>query len=374
MAYNILKGNIEGSVDQHADQEINGIKVFKNTISASVFYDTDAKSACATLKDVAIKKINGGKKNTIIVTEEAGVAKTFHDLRYDKGVLYAKNITTGVIKGSAEKLVKIPNDKFLAPINANFISFESGLENVRGSLQVHVSDGLKCDEDGVSINIAPSSCLSLSSNKLVVNPSKSQKINAEGQNLSDSDLLIVQDVSRGKVANTTLSNLFTSYIDLKIPHATGNNGALQFKGKKEFESSDDLVFDSVSKTLSISGRTVSDSIVVKQKITNEGAVYNNITKIDSDYTVSNSDYTIVCDSSQNTIKIKLPPAKNNTGRILVIKKANKDKYKLNSNIVRVTCDEGTIDIKDVIEIKNNYSCRTLQSDGENWWIIASKGT
>lgn len=37
MAYNVLKGIVEGSVDQHADQEIGGVKVFKNTVSASVF-------------------------------------------------------------------------------------------------------------------------------------------------------------------------------------------------------------------------------------------------------------------------------------------------------------------------------------------------
>ena len=29
MAYNVLKGAVEGSVDQHADQEIGGVKVFK---------------------------------------------------------------------------------------------------------------------------------------------------------------------------------------------------------------------------------------------------------------------------------------------------------------------------------------------------------
>ena len=44
MAYNVLKGSVDGSVDQHADQEISWVKVFKNTISASVFYDTDAQS------------------------------------------------------------------------------------------------------------------------------------------------------------------------------------------------------------------------------------------------------------------------------------------------------------------------------------------
>ena len=64
MAYNVLKGKVEGSVDQHEDQEIGGVKVFKNTVSASVFWDTDAQSPCATMKDVAITKIQGGAQNT----------------------------------------------------------------------------------------------------------------------------------------------------------------------------------------------------------------------------------------------------------------------------------------------------------------------
>ena len=66
MAYNILKGAVQGSVDQYADQEIDGIKVFKNTISASVFYDTDAQSPCATMKDVAITHIEGARSGSVL--------------------------------------------------------------------------------------------------------------------------------------------------------------------------------------------------------------------------------------------------------------------------------------------------------------------
>ena len=65
MAYNILKGTVDGSVDQHADQEIGGVKVFKNTVSASVFWDTDAQSPCATLKDVGVRSVAGKTKNGI---------------------------------------------------------------------------------------------------------------------------------------------------------------------------------------------------------------------------------------------------------------------------------------------------------------------
>ena len=70
MAYNILKGTVEGSVDQHADQEIGGVKIFKNTVSASVFYDTDSQSPCATLKDVAITDIKGAAKNSVLIADK----------------------------------------------------------------------------------------------------------------------------------------------------------------------------------------------------------------------------------------------------------------------------------------------------------------
>jgi len=35
MAYNVLKGKVDGSVDQYADQEIDGVKRFKNTLGFS---------------------------------------------------------------------------------------------------------------------------------------------------------------------------------------------------------------------------------------------------------------------------------------------------------------------------------------------------
>ena len=55
MAYNVLKGKVVGSVDQHGDQEIDGVKIFKNTVSASAFYDIDAKAVCVTARDLPIK-------------------------------------------------------------------------------------------------------------------------------------------------------------------------------------------------------------------------------------------------------------------------------------------------------------------------------
>ena len=375
MAYNILKGSVEGSVDQHGDQEINGIKIFKNTISASVFYDTDAQSPCATMKDVAIKNVKGGAENSIILLGKNDNATATYNLKYENETLHTTKIVAQSIKASAEQLSNLPADKFIGPIKAEYISHGYGLENIRGELQVKALDGIKCSEDGIGLNLSAHSGLQVLSNKLSVNPSNAIQINSEGQNLSDPDTILVHDVSRNTVTSTSLLNLFNSYINKKVPHAHGAVGSIQFKSHSEFESSDKLFYDKTSDSLNVNGKLNTNHLISKEKTVNEGAVYFNIVKItDTNYQVKHDDYTILCDASANTINVRLPAAKNHNGRVLIIKKTNTDKYKINSNLVYVTCDEGTIDINNRIEIKMNYSSRTLQSDGENWWIVGSKGS
>lgn len=375
MAYNILKGTVEGSVDQHGDQKIEGVKVFKSTISASVFYDTDAQSPCATIKDVAITKITGGSKNSILLMGENSQAKTHYDFRFQNDTLIVKNIKAETLKGSAEGLSKIPSNKFVGRIGAGSILFGPGLQDSRGILQVNGADGIKCDEKGVSINVAPHSCLALLNNKLTINPTKTIAINSEGQNLSDNDLLMVYDASRNRITNTALNNLFDSYINKKIPHPQGAAGSIQIKGRNGFVGVESLTYHQQSDTLNLDGRIVADNIVSQAKAINEGAVHCNIIKTEAkNYNINSTDYTVICDASKNVVNVKLPPAQNHTGRILVIKKSNTDKYKINSNVVNVLCDEGRIDINNKIEIKMNFSTRTVQSDGENWWIIGSKGS
>ena len=84
MAYNLFKGTVEGSVDQHGDQEISGIKIFKSTISASVFYDTDAQSPCATENNVALITIEQETQGGILVYKGDKVARTNRYLRLDE--------------------------------------------------------------------------------------------------------------------------------------------------------------------------------------------------------------------------------------------------------------------------------------------------
>ena len=377
MAYNVLKGDVAGSVDQHADQEIEGVKVFKNTVSASVFWDTDAQSPCATMKDVAIKKIKGNINNGIIISDKQTGARTHHNLTYntDTETLKTNIVSAKVFAGSGIYLQDIPNDKFVNKISANFVEHGLGLQNLRGKLQIKTNNGLTLDEDGIGLNFSPSPGLSITSNKLSVDPTKLEPVNVSGQNASDSDLLILADVSRGTTVQTSLGNLYSSYIDLKVPHAAGHIGQIQIKGKKEFASSAALTFDSANNTLDVTGKTVSETLVSKNKTFNQGAVYYNITHIsEKSYEVNNNDYTLICDARYNNVNVKLPPAQNNTGRVIVVKKSDSDKFKLTSNKVVITCEEGRIDLNDTTEIKMNYSSRTLQSDGENWYIIGTKGS
>ncbi len=375
MAYNVLKGTVDGSVDQHADQEIGGVKVFKSTISASVFYDTDAQSPCATMKDVAIKKIKGGTQDGILICDTDAGAKTSHNFRYSNNTLTVQNIETNTISGNASGLVAIPADKFSDKISANFVNHNYGLRNVDGELQAKVADGLRCDEEGIEIDLFPNSCLSIKNNKLIIDPVNSISINKNGQNLSDDDLLMVADVSTGNINNTSLANLYSSYINLKIPHAAGALGEIQFKGKKEFKSNPGLRFEETTNTLQVDGKAKANTIVSKSKMICEGAFYQNITTTSEKiYNATEYDHTIVCDASGNKVTVNLPAPQNNRGRIIVVKKANKDKYKLNSNLVNVACSEGRIDINNITEIKMNFSTKTFQSDGENWWIIGSYGS
>jgi len=377
MAYNVLKGVVEGSVDQHGDQEIGGIKVFKNTISASVFYDTDAESPCATMKDVAIKKIKGNINDGIIIADKQHGARTHHNLTYnsDSQTLDVKNINASTIAGSGIYLHTLPTDKFVSKINANFVDYGAGLQNVRGKLQVKLSQGLSMEEDSLSVTVANNSGLYFEDNKLTTDIAKVEKINLAGQNLSDDDLLLVSDASLGKTRSTTIRNLFDSYINMKIPHASGNKNEIQLKGRSGFESTAALSFDPSNNSLNVEGKISAASTQIKNKLVCEGSVYKKIKTVkEENYEVQNDDYTIICDASNNKMNVNLPPPVNNQGRVLIFKKANSNQYKLNDNEITLSCKEGKIDIGNNELIKMNYSSRTLQCDGENWWIIGTKGS
>ena len=229
MAYNVLKGVVEGSVDQYGDQEIEGVKVFKNTISASVFYDTDAQSACVTVKDVAITKIKGAVPGSILLRSTDKTAIADSNLVFNGKELSTTTVRARNFIGSAEDLINLPVNRFSGKITADYIDIGPGLCNVRGTTQLKASDGIKVSEGGVAIATGANSGLSLKSNKLVIDPSKTNSINLQGQNLSDQDILLVSDVSRSSLNHTTLANLYDGYIKNKISKAAGQKNEIQIK-------------------------------------------------------------------------------------------------------------------------------------------------
>jgi hypothetical protein len=375
MAYNVLKGVVEGSVDQYGDQEIEGVKVFKNTISASVFYDTDAQSPCVTVKDVAITKIKGTVPGSILLRSTDKTAIADSNLVFNGKELSTTTVRARNFIGSAEDLQYLPPDRFSGKITADYLDIGPGLCNVRGTTQLKASDGIKISEDGVTISTAVNSGLSMKSSKLTIDPSKTNSINLQGQNLSDQDILLVSDVSRGSLNHTTLTNLYDNYIKNKISKAAGQKNEIQIKGVSGFASSPSFSYDLDKSTLKVDGKINVENINIEGSLNCAGAIVQNITSIsDKSYEIKSDDYTILCDAEKNPITVILPPACNHRGRILNIKKTNTDKYNLRSYPVKLKVSEGTIDFKDELVIKINYSSRTLQSDGTNWWIIGTKGT
>mgnify|MGYP003135083221 CR=1 FL=1 len=376
MAYNTVKGNVLGSVDQYGDQEIEGIKVFKNVLSASVFYDTDAQSPCATMKDVAITKIKGGRVGSVLTYGGGTTATAQHNIVFDGECLQVKNIVANNIAGRAHGLREIPSDQFRTPVKAAFINYGPGLTDIRETLQVNTGPGLSIDsDDELRVAITSKSGLSTGEAGLYVNPSSAPSITLHGQNLSDDDLMLVWDNSRSALHQTTLSNLYDRYIHLKMPKASGQNNEIQFKLNGGFSSTPKLTYDKNKETLTAGGTIATSDLNVENSLRTTGAVYHNIAKIsEANYNVKDNDYTLLCDSVKHPVVVTLPPACNCRGRILIIKKLNSDKYKINSNIVTIRTEEGRIDIGDEITIKMNYASRTLQSDGANWWLIGAKGT
>jgi len=381
MAYNVLKGKIGGAVSTDANEEIGGVKIFKNTISASVFYDTDAESPCATMKDVAFKKLSGGSKNALVTYQGDDTAKAEYNLTFDGEFLSTKNVRADNFIGGATGLTNLPVDQFNAKVPAHTLNLGSTVVNMRGKLQVKGNNGIEISEEGLCVNAHPHGALGFKNRQLIVDPTRCQNITAHGQNLSDNDVILVHDSSRGETRKTTLTNLYSSYINSKIPHAAGSTHSLQFKGMTGLGGSPQLTFDPTSNVLNLDGTMVAAVIRVTDGMTLEGAVhlqgsvFNNIITVSSEnYEVAPNDYTILCDTTKNSTTVLLPVASECKGRVLIIKKINVDTYNLRSYPLIIKVDEGSLDFHKKVTLKTTYSCRTFQSDGDRWWIINKSGT
>ena len=87
-----------------------------------------------------------------------------------------------------------------------------------------------------------------------------------------------------------------------------------------------------------------------------------IKTITSNYTVLNSDSTILINST-SAINVTLPDATSLNGRIFTLKNIN------TGNVTVLTTSSQTIDGAASQSIATQYSKISIQSDGTNWWII-----
>ena len=384
MAYNVLKGNVSGSVDQHGNQEIDGIKTFLNVVSASMFYDTDAQSPCATENNVAIKTLKADTQHGILTYEGDGVAKSHYNLSFDGITLRTDKAIINSLSGDGSGLLNVPAQYLSGKILAKSINVGNGLEDHRDLLKVKTNEGLHADEEGLSLNLLPNGGLSIKNNKLSVDCDNTQDIKEAGQNISDPDLILMYDFSRGEMRHSTIKNLYDGYLNSKVPQAGGQKNSVQYRGNKYFEGDENFTYDPSNKTLQVKGTIKSLTHQSTRKLEANGqfhangSVYAGIKRVSTkEYEIQDTDNTILFDTSDTKITALLPPARECPGRVIVTKKINKedDKYKIRgTNSLTIKTEGELIDFSTEIIIKSSYSCRTLQSDGNKWWIINKSGS
>lgn len=99
-------------------------------------------------------------------------------------------------------------------------------------------------------------------------------------------------------------------------------------------------------------------------ISTKGFDANLVTKTGA-YTLTSSDYTVICNATGGAFTITLPTAASHTGRIYYIKKIDSS-----ANAVTVDGDSSeTIDDSTTAVLTAQYESITIQSDGSEWWII-----
>ena len=384
MAYNLQKGAVPGSVDQHGDQEIEGVKVFKSVISASVFYDTDAQSPCATENNVALRSLNAPVKNGIVVYDSAKQARTSPYFKLEGDVLIAQHAIITHLTGSGGGISDLQAHNIKGRIKASQVSYSNGIECHREALRIKAGPGVIVESTGVSLNLRPNGALNADSNQLTVNIKDSLSITERGQNLSDQDLLLVHDVNRNEVRHTTAQNFYDKYLSTKVPQPGGAPQSVQYRQGKEFVGSSNLTFEPKNSILAVGGTVSAPKLASTHRLHAHGefhcngAIYKTIKTVsDAHYEFQNSDHTVLLDPTEHKIVAILPPAKDNPGRVITVKRicGNVNKYKLVTSYSVVIRTEGeTIDFSNEITLKSNYSLRTFHSDGIKWWITNRSGT
>lgn len=334
-------------IDRNSDQAIEGQKTFINGVVAANFTLTDG----STLQPAAIESIEDSKPNAILVCNGDKSARATPVEITEKGRLIGDQAIFKSIKASGKYLSEIPSNQLVGNLPLNLLPLK------------------------------PHGALSIKDNQLGVDLNNVLNITLHGQTIADLDTILVYDVSHNALRKTTLKNLYNNFIDSKMPHAGGQQGSLQFKDGKGFNGVAAITFDKAQQALHVDGAVTAlnlktvDTAEVEGNLTCKAAVYQAITKIDTaEYTVENTDFTILADVSNNSICITLPPAASHRGRVLHIKLMQSQKYSIKSNKLVLKSAGGSIDMFEDLTLTMARSSRSLQSDGTDWWVINGRGS
>jgi hypothetical protein len=337
MAYNTTAEEIKQTMlDKASNQEIHGTKTFLNGVGAKQFKLLDG----TLLTPTAIETISNNTPNALLICNGNRTATGTTKLVYENDTLKGEEAVFSSIEASGKKLREIP-----AP-------------HIEGVLPA------------ATLPLYNRGALSIRNQQLTVDLTNVLPINTRGQTLADADLLLVYDTSNKELRQTTLQRLYNDYINSKIQHPAGQKYSLQFKKGIGFGASSNLSFDEPTNTLHIKGHAQILSLEVSGPLHARSAIYQSLrTIVSEEYEVQKEDYTLIADITNNNICITIPDAPSAKGRILNIKVVHFEKDVLSPNSVILKSDVGMVDLCTGITLNTHLSCCTVQSDGENWWII-----
>ncbi|MHA2085001.1 MAG: hypothetical protein ACXABD_14680 [Candidatus Thorarchaeota archaeon] len=387
MAYNVLKGNvqfinsntgsIESMVDDHSNQTINGVKTFSQIITASLGVSSSAfygdGSGLSGL-DVAVTTFDNAILNTVVVAKAANNISGAVGLTYDGTVLAVTgnisaslNVSGSAFYGSGVGLTNIPTNQFVGNISAADLSLGDSTDNSSGNLIVKLSSsgGLESTVNGLRTN--PSLAIE-----------KTSPVNA--------DKFLLSDSAAGNVPKyLTYQNLaagVTSGITTYPPN--GNNGAVQIKNGSAFLGPNELSFDTIAKTLTVTGQLtasvhISSSQIFATSFHGNGSnltglatnAYNSFT---SNYTVASNHSLMGIVTTGSAITASLAAANTySSGQRFTFKDVSGSCSGSNHIVISASAYNSgdRIDGSGVVKIQAGYGAITIASDGVGSFYIVS---
>ena len=218
MAYNILKGTVEftgdngsleNTVDLATDQSISGGKTFNQRLTASAI-----TMGGTVLSHPSITAVNNSAAYRVALFDASSPNNTLSgnaDLSFRYGAL-----TSSVFTGSGVGLTNLQAQEVINKLSASQINIGSGLKADSYNVAVSASHAIAVGATGVSVRISPEGGMAISeSNGIAVDPTNALDITTGGQSLSDVDVFIAHDQSRGKIVKADALDIY-NYINGKL--------------------------------------------------------------------------------------------------------------------------------------------------------------